>query len=50
MLQSQRTLLSAEDSVAGTSTALATAHVRLVKALGGGWNPDEPPFTLDTPR
>ena len=50
VLQSQRTLLSAEDSVAGTSTALATAHVRLVKALGGGWNPDEPPFTLDTPR
>ncbi|WP_425261819.1 efflux transporter outer membrane subunit [Rubrivivax sp. RP6-9] len=51
VLQSQRTLLSAEDSVAGTSTALATAHVRLVKALGGGWNPDEPTDTsTNTPR
>jgi NodT family efflux transporter outer membrane factor (OMF) lipoprotein len=38
VLQSQRTLLSAEDGVAATSTTLATAHVRLYKALGGGWS------------
>ena len=42
VLQSQRTLLSAEDSVAATTTALATGHVRLYKALGGGWIPDAP--------
>lgn len=39
VLQSQRTLLSAEDGVAGTTTTLATDHVRLYKALGGGWTP-----------
>lgn len=39
VLQSQRTLLAAEDAVAGTATGLATAHVRLYKALGGGWDP-----------
>jgi NodT family efflux transporter outer membrane factor (OMF) lipoprotein len=45
VLQSQRTLLSAEDGVAATGTTLATAHVRLYKALGGGWSltaPEEP--------
>lgn len=42
VLQSQRTLLAAEDAVAVTATALATAHVRLYKALGGGWDPSEP--------
>jgi outer membrane protein, multidrug efflux system len=39
VLQSQRTLLAAEDAVAATTTNLATAHVRLYKALGGGWTP-----------
>lgn len=39
VLLSQRTLLSAEDGVAGTTTTLATDHVRLYKALGGGWAP-----------
>jgi NodT family efflux transporter outer membrane factor (OMF) lipoprotein len=43
VLQSQRTLLGAEDGVAATTTALATAHVRLYKALGGGWTPDPTP-------
>lgn len=46
VLQSQRTLLAAEDAVATTATGLATAHVRLYKALGGGWDPQserEPP-------
>ena len=40
VLQSQRTLLSAQDSVAASATTLATQHVRLYKALGGGWTPD----------
>jgi len=40
VLQTQRTLLSAQDGVAATATTLATLHVRLYKALGGGWTPD----------
>ena len=40
VLQTQRTLLSAQDSVAATATTVATQHVRLYKALGGGWTPD----------
>ncbi len=40
VLQSQRTLLSAQDSATATATTLATQHVRLYKALGGGWTPD----------
>jgi NodT family efflux transporter outer membrane factor (OMF) lipoprotein len=38
VLQTQRTQLSAEDGLASTNTTLATAHVRLIKALGGGWS------------
>ena len=38
VLQTQRTLLSAQDSVAGTQTDISADHVRLYKALGGGWN------------
>lgn len=37
VLQTQRTLLSAQDSVAGLQADLSSDHVRLVKALGGGW-------------
>lgn len=40
VLQTQRTLLLADDSLAGTTTSLATDHVRLYKALGGGWTPN----------
>lgn len=50
VLETQRTLLSAQDSVAGIETELGTDYVRLYKALGGGWTPaagedidDEPP-------
>lgn len=39
VLQTQRTLLLADDGLAGTTTTLATDHVRLYKALGGGWTP-----------
>ncbi|MBX3637733.1 MAG: efflux transporter outer membrane subunit [Rubrivivax sp.] len=43
VLQTQRTLLAAQDGAAATATQLATAHVRLYKALGGGWTPDHEP-------
>jgi len=39
VLLTQRTLLAAEDALATTSAALVTQHVRLYKALGGGWTP-----------
>jgi len=39
VLETQRTLLSAQDSVASTATDLSCDHVRLYKALGGGWQP-----------
>ena len=37
VLETQRTLLTAQDSVASTVASVATDHVRLYKALGGGW-------------
>jgi len=45
VLQTQRTLLQADDGLAATTTALATDHVRLYKALGGGWSPTPDPDT-----
>lgn len=39
VLETQRTLLSAQDSVATAQAAISTDHVRLYKALGGGWQP-----------
>jgi len=38
VLQTQRTLFSAQDSVASTRADISADHVRLYKALGGGWN------------
>lgn len=40
VLQTQVALLSVQDSVANGEAELALAHVRLYKALGGGWQPD----------
>lgn len=37
VLETQRTLLGTQDSLASTQTDLAAQHVRLYKALGGGW-------------
>lgn len=37
VLQTQRTQLSAHDSLASVQVDISSAHVRLVKALGGGW-------------
>ncbi|WP_342620091.1 efflux transporter outer membrane subunit [Rhodoferax sp. GW822-FHT02A01] len=38
VLQTQRTLLTAQDSVASTQATISADHVRLFKAMGGGWN------------
>lgn len=43
VLDTQRTLLSAQDSVASVQASLSADHVRLYKALGGGWQPDAEP-------
>lgn len=43
VLEAQRTLLSAQDAQAGVRARLAADHVRLYKALGGGWRPEEHP-------
>ena len=37
VLETQRTLLATQDSVANTGANLGADHVRLFKALGGGW-------------
>lgn len=37
VLETRRTLLGVQDSVASAQTELAIGHVRLYKALGGGW-------------
>jgi multidrug efflux system outer membrane protein len=37
VLQTQRTLLGAQDSVAGLQAEISSDHVRLIKAMGGGW-------------
>ena len=39
VLDSQRTQLGTQDSVAGATADVAADHVRLYKALGGGWAP-----------
>lgn len=39
VLDTQRTLLSSQDSVATVQAAISTDYVRLYKALGGGWQP-----------
>jgi NodT family efflux transporter outer membrane factor (OMF) lipoprotein len=40
VLDTQRTLLSTQDAVQTTQTSLGADHVRLYKALGGGWTSD----------
>jgi outer membrane protein TolC len=37
VLQTQRTLLGAQDSVASLQAEISSDHVRLIKAMGGGW-------------
>jgi multidrug efflux system outer membrane protein len=43
ILDTQRTLLNLQDNLAAAQTELATNHVRLYKALGGGWSPAATP-------
>jgi len=38
VLQTQRNLLTAQDAAASSSADISADHVRLYKALGGGWN------------
>jgi multidrug efflux system outer membrane protein len=41
VLDTQRSLLSTQDSLASTQAELSADHVRLYKALGGGWVPND---------
>lgn len=41
VLETKRTLLNTQDGVETTRASLSTDHVRLYKALGGGWTPTE---------
>ncbi|RUQ29829.1 MAG: efflux transporter outer membrane subunit [Candidatus Competibacteraceae bacterium] len=41
VLDTQRTQLRTQESVASTRIALSADHVRLYKALGGGWRPED---------
>lgn len=51
VLDTQRTALVTQQSVAATAADLNADHVRLYKALGGGWEPSDPlaDATLRTP-
>ena len=40
VLTTQRSLLSTQDGVASAQASLSADHVRLYKALGGGWKPN----------
>jgi outer membrane protein, multidrug efflux system len=42
VLETQRSQLSSQDGVASATVDVATDHVRVYKALGGGWQPDAP--------
>jgi NodT family efflux transporter outer membrane factor (OMF) lipoprotein len=47
VLETQRSLLTTQDGVATTQTDLTADHVRLYKALGGGWQREEDPKVAD---
>ncbi|MEW6592060.1 MAG: TolC family protein, partial [Pseudomonadota bacterium] len=47
VLDTERSRLSVEDSLASTRADGALALIRLYKALGGGWTPDAPPAGKD---
>ena len=50
VLETQRTQLSTQDSVASAGADLSADHVRLYKALGGGWQPGSAPTPRRSPR
>jgi NodT family efflux transporter outer membrane factor (OMF) lipoprotein len=46
VLETQRSRLGTQDSVANAGAAVSADHVRLYKALGGGWRPDNDAASL----
>lgn len=51
VLETQRSQLSAQDGVASATADVVADHVRLYKALGGGWQPDAALAAhVETPR
>lgn len=53
VLETQRTQFSTQASVASARADVSADHVRLYKALGGGWRPDDndaPPTPIKTSR
>lgn len=42
VLETQRSLLNTQDSLSNASADVSADHVRLYKALGGGWMPSNP--------
>jgi NodT family efflux transporter outer membrane factor (OMF) lipoprotein len=50
VLETQRTQLNTQDAVASASADLSADHVRLYKALGGGWQPDRGSAAADIPQ
>ena len=49
LLESERTLLSSQDSLASARVARAAAAVQLYKALGGGWQAAPEPSSVAAP-
>jgi multidrug efflux system outer membrane protein len=45
VLETQRTQLGTQDGVATAIASVSADHVRLYKALGGGWRPNVPDGT-----
>ncbi|MGV8803704.1 MAG: efflux transporter outer membrane subunit [Polaromonas sp.] len=50
VLETQRTLLATQDSAQSTRASLSADHVRLYKALGGGWTPEAETASRRAPR
>ena len=50
VLETQRTQFSTQDGLATATADVSADHVRLFKALGGGWLPDDPPVPPSSPE
>ncbi len=50
VLETQRSQLGSQDSVASATADIGADHVRLYKALGGGWRPDSREVEADSPQ
>jgi outer membrane protein TolC len=48
VLEAQRALYLAQSSLVASNARIATSLVALYKALGGGWQPMEPPPHAET--